>query len=219
MLPNTAVLIFAKAPIPGTAKTRLIPKYGSQKAAELHAAMLKQIVDTVAQWGKCDIQLWCTPDSGHDLFKELTQKYPLSLHTQEGDDLGQRMYNAFFCVLKKYDSAIIVGTDCPTLNASLLEQAHNKLNEDLDAVIAPATDGGYVLLGLKKLHVKLFSSINWGTETVFDQTMRRLELLDLRWYKLDDQWDVDRPGDVIRLKRLASNKELHPDLQKILNSV
>lgn len=188
-------------------------------AAELHGAMVKHIVDTVAQWGKCDIQLWCAPDPEHDLFQELSHEYLLTLHTQEGADLGQRMHIAFMNALKDYGSTIIVGADCPSINQPLLEQAASKLTEGMDAVIAPAIDGGYVLLGLKDAHPELFSGIGWGTSDVFDQTVQRLELLGLSWYQLEDQWDVDRAEDVLRLKNLANKVIFHPDLQTALDEL
>jgi hypothetical protein len=212
--------VFAKAPLPGNVKTRLIPLLGKEKAAQLQAAMITNMVALAARYQHCQIQLWCAPDTSHPLFVQLQNDYPISLHVQQGDDLGLRMHQAFVHALRDVDAAVVIGTDCPCISVELLDQSFQALNRDYDAVIAPAEDGGYVLLGLKKAALEIFSEIDWGTGQVYGQTIKRFRQLNLTWESLPTQWDVDRVED---LKRLAYEKERgcqwHPQLESLVGEL
>jgi rSAM/selenodomain-associated transferase 1 len=116
-------------------------------------------------------------------------------------DLGKRMHRAFSRLLRKHEGAILIGSDCPALRASDLRAAARALEGGADAVFAPAEDGGYALIGLRRSSPRLFAGIDWGGPTVFAQTRRRLGQLGWRWKKLRMLWDVDRPEDVARLRR------------------
>ena len=214
---KSSILVFAKTPDPGLVKTRLIPFIGKQKAAELHSAMVVQSVSIAAlsQNQHRDLQLWCAPNTSHPLFYRLQRDYALSLNQQLGDDLGIRMYQAFYQALMDHDQVVIIGTDCPSLTAELIEQAFHALTTN-DAVIVPAEDGGYVLLGLKKASLELFTGITWGTDHVYTQTVERFQQLGLTWEELPWQWDVDRPVDLERLVRVYHHSNLHPDLWSVI---
>lgn len=194
-----AILVFAKAPIPGNVKSRLVPLLGKEKAAQLQASMIRNIVSVATRYQQCHVQLWCAPNTSHPLFVQLQNDYPISLHVQQGDDLGLRMHLAFVHALRDADTAVVIGTDCPAITVGLLDQAFQALNRDNDAVIAPAEDGGYVLLGLKKATLEIFSAMEWGTSQVYIQTIDRFEQLNLTWESLPTQWDVDRVEDIRRL--------------------
>jgi rSAM/selenodomain-associated transferase 1 len=216
---RSTILVFAKAPVPGMAKTRLIPQLGKEKAAEIHAAMVTHSVALAAQLSNHHVQLWCAPNATHPLFLQLQKEYSVSLYIQQGKDLGQRMHYAFEQALKEFDAAIIIGTDCPTLSVTLLDQAFQVLRNNIDAIVAPADDGGYVLLGLKKADAGIFSDINWGTGEVYQQTIKRFQQLQLSWEPLATQWDVDRPEDVQRLANEISQFNWHPDLRQIIEKL
>ena len=216
---QSAILVFAKAPVPGTVKTRLIPKISKQKAADLHAAMVTHSVALATQLSNHQTQLWCAPDTIHPLFEQLQKTYPITLRVQKGRDLGERMQYAFEQSLKDFDAVVIIGTDCSTMTVALLDQAFKLLYRDKDAVIAPAEDGGYVLLGLKKVCAELFTHIDWGTEQVYAQTQQRLNRLQLNWQALDTQWDVDRPEDLERLTGETMRSHWHTDLHRIVESI
>ncbi len=216
---QSAIIVFAKAPVPGKVKTRLIPKIGQKKAADLHAAMVMHIVALATRSANRQVQLWCAPDATHPLFVQLQENYPVTLHIQKGEDLGRRMQHAFEQTLKNFDAALVVGTDCPAITVALMDQAFQVLCEDKDAVIAPAEDGGYVLLGLKTVYSELFTDIAWGTDQVYSQTQQRLNRLHLAWQPLEKQWDVDRPGDLQRLVREISRIDWHPDLRKVVEDL
>lgn len=203
--PDARILIFAKAPKPGYAKTRLIPLLGEEGAADLYRYLLKHTVDQVVAANLCPVQLWCAPDSKHDYFQQLTTEYPVSLHEQMGDDLGARMCSAAASALCCAQSVILIGADCPLLNNIHLSQSLDWLGDGNDAVLGPAEDGGYVLFGFKKNEPLLFENIPWGGDQVLKLTQKRLGKLGWRWRALEVLWDLDRPSDVERWKALKSD--------------
>ena len=111
------------------------------------------------------------------------------------------MYRAFKRALRSYAYVVLVGSDCPPLRPADLRAAVRVLREGADAVLAPAEDGGYPLIGLRRLSRRLFDGIPWGGPEVLARTRRRLEALDWRWQELRTLWDVDRPQDIARLRR------------------
>lgn len=217
---KSAIMVFAKAPIAGLVKTRLIPTIGWQKATQLHCAMATHSVHVATACGieHSHVQLWCTPDIHDKLFGDLKRDYAVSLHQQVGDDLGERMYHAFQNALVDHDRVIIVGSDCPVISKKLIEHALFSL-ENNEAVLVPAEDGGYVLLGLRKAVKELFDGIAWGTSGVFTQTLERLLQAGFTWEEFPAQWDVDRPDDLLRLCRVSRDYELHVKLRSVIASL
>ena len=122
-------------------------------------------------------------------------------HSQGRGDLGERMHRAFARALKENESAILIGSDCPVLKASDLRTAARALRSGASAVLSPAEDGGYALIGLRRNSRRLFDGVEWGGPKVFEQTRSRLARLGWRWRKLRTLWDVDRPEDVLRLRK------------------
>lgn len=201
--PAGSVILFAKAPIPGTAKTRLIPALGAEGAARLHESLLHRalLTATTADAGK--VQLWCSPSIDHPVFQQCAKRYQVELFAQPEGDLGTRLAYAFAQALDTGPYAIAIGADIPDLDATDLQQAVAALNTGADAVIGPAEDGGYYLLGLTRYAMEPFRQIDWGTAQVLNQTRERLRQLGWRWHELASHWDVDRPEDLARLdKRL-----------------
>lgn len=111
------------------------------------------------------------------------------------------MYRAFKRVLRQHPYAVLIGSDCPALRPADLRAAARVLRAGADAVLAPAEDGGYPLIGLRRVSRRLFDGIDWGSPRVLAQTRRRLAGLRWRWRELRTLWDVDRPEDVIRLRK------------------
>lgn len=192
-------MVFARAPIPGQAKTRLIPALGPDGAAELHRRLLLRTLETVRTATAGPLELWCTPTCEHPVFTLCRERFGLTLQLQEGDDLGQRMQNAFATALEQHPFAVLVGSDCASLGTELVEQAFRTLAEGQDAVIAPAEDGGYVLLGLRRVHERLFTGVPWGDPVVAALTRSRMRALGWRYRELPHQWDVDLPADLVRI--------------------
>ena len=125
------------------------------------------------------------------------------LAPQRGGDLGSRMRNAFDEALAWHPRVIIIGTDCPVLTARHLAEAADALARGNDAVLIPAEDGGYALIGLTRCDDALFEGIAWGGDQVLAQTRERLAKLQWRWQELETLWDIDRPEDYRRWSELV----------------
>ncbi len=198
--PNSKILIFCKAPILGTVKTRLLPVLSKQQASDLHTKLATETINQSIESKLCPVEIWCFPEIDHPFF----QTFNLDLKQQQGNDLGERMHQALQTTLDQCSSTILIGTDCPSMTIDDLDQAITKLEEGYDIVIAPAEDGGYTLIGLKeemsnqKEYGSFFNDVDWGTSSVFDQTISKINKLDLSLHKLAVQWDVDRPEDLQR---------------------
>ena len=191
------IAIFAKAPVAGYAKTRLIPLLGPQGAADLQALLVRRTLETAMKSSLRPVSLWCAPDQSHDLFGSLGDEFSIDAHPQIGGDLGARMLNAFGELTPK-GPALLIGTDCPALTAEHLECCASALREGADAVFIPAEDGRYALIGLKKPAPQLFEDIPWGTSQVMARTRDRLRELRLRVFEGPELWDIDTPADYLR---------------------
>ena len=196
---KTVVLVFSRAPEPGGVKTRLIPTLGASGAARLQGAMTNHAVSVARRASLGDIELWCAPSSEHPGFAGFADIDRLTLHTQHGDTLGERLQYGHDLAFSRYGAILIMGTDCPALTEGLLQRASMDLNE-ADAVVIPAEDGGYVMLGLSQACCAVFRDIDWGTERVFGQTVQRLKGCGMRQLVYPPLWDVDRPQDLERLR-------------------
>ncbi len=193
------IAIFAKAPQPGTAKTRLIPVLGSAGAARLQRRLTLNALQLSSRLGSGNVTLWCAPDIRHRFFRALQLHCGVRQCKQHGADLGLRMSHAFS---SHNGPMLLIGTDCPVLQIEHLNMAKNALEEGNDAVFFPAEDGGYVLVGLRQPQASLFTGIDWGSERVMAQTRERLTELGLRWAEPVTLWDVDQPTDLARLSTL-----------------
>jgi rSAM/selenodomain-associated transferase 1 len=189
-----AIAVLAKAPIPGLAKTRLIPTLGAQGAARLQSRLIARTLATACAAEIGPVSLWAAPEEAH--FRQLARQFPIKLARQPEGDLGMRMHAA----IEKACPAIVIGTDCPALEPKHLQEARHALREGADAVIIPAEDGGYVLIGLRRPQPTLFTEMPWGTETVMAETRRRAAQLGLAVREFAALWDVDVPEDLARLR-------------------
>ena len=194
---DTAAIVFAKAPLPGTVKTRLVPRLGAEGAAALHARLVKHTLSTVREAGFRNVQLHGAP-ADDPFLRFCASRYGASLSEQCAGDLGMRMHHAFRHAPGQY-GALLIGSDCPALMAAHLRRAARTLAESADAVLVPAEDGGYVLIGLARADSLVFEDVRWGTADVLDQTRERLRKLGWRWRELDTVWDVDCEADYDRL--------------------
>ncbi|HEY8157200.1 MAG TPA: TIGR04282 family arsenosugar biosynthesis glycosyltransferase [Methylobacter sp.] len=202
--PNAVLMVFCKAPVPGQVKTRLIPDLTAVQASELHIELSTKTLQRATLSNLCPVQLWCTPSIDHIFFSEAKAAYPLILKQQQGADLGERMHLAFCSALASYSHALLMGCDCPSMTEQDLEQALMALSQENDVVLAPAEDGGYVMIGLSQPHPELFENMPWGTERVLAQTRARINRRELRHHELNEQWDVDALEDLERYRLLQS---------------
>lgn len=197
---TTAVAVFARAPLPGRAKSRLIPRLGAWGAARLQAMLTRRALRTAADSGCGPIELHGSPRARQAFLARCAWDFGASLHDQRGRDLGERMLRAFRAGLRRHRAIVLIGSDCPALRARDLALAARSLAAGYDAVLAPAEDGGYALIALRRVSPRLFTDIAWGGERVLAQTRDRLRALGWRWRELRAVWDVDRPADYARLE-------------------
>jgi uncharacterized protein len=200
--PDAVLMIFCKAPIAGQVKTRLTSELTPGQAMQLHIELSIKILQLATQSNLCSVQLWCTPSIEHPFFAASAQTYQVTLKQQQGLDLGQRMNHAFCSALNTYSRALLVGCDCPSLTEQDLEEALTALSEGMSCVLAPAEDGGYVLIGLNRPQPELFDNVSWGTHQVLEQTLARIKQNNLRFQELNKQWDIDTPEDLARYRGL-----------------
>ena len=198
---DATVIVFARAPLPGRAKTRLIPKLGPWGAARLQARLTERALRTALASRCGPVELHCTPRVGHAFFLRQRHELGVSLATQSPGDLGERMHGALVAALRKRRYAILVGVDAPALRAADLRRALRLLRAGCDVVLAPAEDGGYALIACRRAPRPVFEHVEWGGKQVFARTVEHLEALHLRWRALRSVWDVDRPADLERLGR------------------
>lgn len=199
-LHDVQIAVLAKAPVPGLAKSRLIPALGARGAARLQRQFTLRTLATTAAAQLGPVTLWCAPDSRHRFFKALHQRAAVDCVDQPAGDLGERMHAAFAHHCAR-GPALLVGTDCPALQPGHLREAARRLCDGAEAVFQPAEDGGYVLVGLRRPQPQLFSGIVWGSGDVMASTRSRAGTL--RVSELETLWDVDVPADLARLQALA----------------
>lgn len=196
------VLVFSKAPVPGTVKTRLIPRISETDAAVIYKELVERTLNTVTAVDYLGLQLWCTPVDDHPFFLACQEKYELDLCLQSGGNIGDRMQAAVKETLWGDNSVLVIGCDCPELQAEDISTARDKLHTGSDVVLGPSEDGGYYLIGMKELHPELFRGIHWGESTVLEETRYRLAQSGLSCYELPLRWDLDDADDLDRYLRI-----------------
>lgn len=193
-----SIVILAKAPIPGFAKTRLIPAIGAHAAAVLQERLTERTVATALAAGIGPVTLFCDPDATHDTFLKMVTRMKITLRPQPPGDLGTRMLAA---VATSTGPVLVIGTDCPALTEAHLRSAAMALRDGNDVVLIPAERGGYVLLGMRKAQPTLFSNIGWGGSSVLADTRARIVEQRLMLIERPPLWDVDTEIDLARLER------------------
>lgn len=190
------LVIFAKAPVPGQVKTRLIPALGPDGACTLYCRLLQRTLDSTADWAGSRY-LYCAPSPEHPFFSELAERHGLSLRQQAQGDLGQRMAAA---LADFPEGALLIGSDCPVLDSRHLAQAAEAL-ENSDTAILPSEDGGYVLIGQRRPHPAPFTGMRWSHDQVMAHTRQRLAAAGLSLWEGPLLWDVDEPEDLARFHK------------------
>ncbi len=202
---SNALIVFAKPPIAGLAKTRLIPALGEAGAASFHGELLtstlKRVVVLNATEKEWDTHLWCSQDMAHPFFQACLSNFPITLQMQSSGDLGARMAHAMQLMLNDYDNVCIIGADCPVLDADKIREVFTLLKSKNDVVITPAEDGGYVLMAVRQqFYPVIFSGTQWGGTDVFQHTLDNVRALKLNPLIQPTLWDVDTPEDLTRLQ-------------------
>ena len=201
--PATTLQVFAKPPLPGRVKTRLARAIGEEAAAEVYAALVQRTLATAAAARRAgvvdDIELWIAPGDDAGVLRQWADVHGLPLREQRGRDLGERMHAALRDALQRGRRGVIVGTDVPGYDVAYLASAVAALQRR-DAVLGPAEDGGYVLIGLAR-DVDAFAGVPWSTDRVLATTRDRLSTSCATWDELPALWDVDTREDLARWQR------------------
>lgn len=192
--------VFLKAPEPGKVKTRLIPDLGETLATDIHKRLVSHVLKVLDRLQiedqlKVETECWVAGDLTHPFVQDLAQRY--ELFEQQGLDLGERMYNALLHGLQRHQQVVLVGADAFSLMPAYITQAFQTL-EHKDVVLGPAHDGGYMLVGLNKLHPEMFADIDWGTDSVLMEQQENLNRCQLAYELLPEGFDIDDISDIRR---------------------
>lgn len=197
-----ALLIFTKNLVYGEVKTRLAATAGNEVAYQVYKQLLQHTKEITAPILTDKIIFYSNKIEAQDLWDNSIYYKQL----QSGNNLGERIENAFgYAFENRYKQVLIIGTDCAEITSSIIDEAFAQIN-CYDVVIGAAEDGGYYLLGMKKLHHLLFNNIKWSTETVFDDTIAACDQLNLSYYLLPKLRDIDNESDLMRSKSVFSNE-------------
>lgn len=200
---RSQLIIFVKNPELGKVKTRLAATIGDEAALEVYLQLLEQTNRVTGVLPMEKVIYYSQRIDDYDLF----QSHVYRKDVQEGDDLGDRMLNAFRKAFEDgHERVVIIGSDCYELTSEILLEAFSALDEN-DAVIGPAKDGGYYLLGMRSLHEAFFRNKKWSTENVILDTMLDIQQLSLSYHLLPTLSDVDHEEDLnsIKIKGMPDN--------------
>ncbi|MFZ1548346.1 MAG: TIGR04282 family arsenosugar biosynthesis glycosyltransferase [Candidatus Nitrotoga sp.] len=192
---STRIIVFAKAPQPGFAKTRLIPALGAEGAAELAQQMLSNTLFEALAADIGTVELCSTPKIDDVAWQGIPLPFGIEITDQGEGDLGARLARASERAIENAESVLLIGSDCVEMSATLLREAAQSLHEH-DAVIHCTADGGYALLGLKHYSAALFSNMPWSTDAVASTTIARIGQLGWSLHIGQVLHDVDAPQDL-----------------------
>ena len=191
------VAIFTRAPVAGETKTRLIPLLGADGAAYAQRLMTWHALETACALPDATVSLWCAGDVAHPYLRLCAAHFGVACRPQSEGDLGTRMGDCLQHLLRMHEQVLLTGSDCPALTVADLENAATALDH-ARMVFIPAEDGGYGLLGLSRAIDGMFEGVEWGTDTVLNQTMGRLAAAGIDPVLLPQLADCDRPEDLAR---------------------
>jgi rSAM/selenodomain-associated transferase 1 len=207
---DNALIVVAKEPVPGSTKTRLCPPFTPESAAEFYRCLMLDTLALVSRLHIAEHTLAHAPAGARAYFQSLAPN-GFRLMPQRGADLGERLANALGHHFELgYRRVAIMNSDGPTLPLACLEEAFSGLAH-ADITLGPGHDGGYYLIGMKRLHPELFQGIAWSTEQVIPQTLAACRRLGLSVHQLPEWYDVDVAADLERLRHdLARNPASAP---------
>jgi rSAM/selenodomain-associated transferase 1 len=197
--PPLLLIQFAREPVAGRVKTRMQPLLTAEEACELHRELVLWTCRRLVEARLGPVRLAVAGDPGHALFRQCAALGAAEIVSQRGGDLGQRMRDAIEEGLRHHAAVVLVGSDCPGIDAAYLRAARTALRHSR-IVLGPAQDGGYVLLAMRCPLPNLFEQIPWGTGRVLSVTRQRLRQAGMEWVELAPLADIDRPADLAHWK-------------------
>lgn len=197
---SPCLVVIAKQPERGKVKTRIAKTLGDDRAIELYRCAL---YDTLALATSipdvAHLVSYAPPtEEGRRYFERVAPAF--ALIAQQGTTFGERLSGTFDRLLQQYSPVVLIGSDSPDFPAEFIERAFELLESDADAVLGPAADGGYCLLGLRSMQPDLFERIDWSTEVVAQQTRERAIEAQLRLIDLPSWHDLDTVDDLMALQ-------------------
>ena len=193
-----AVILFARDPVEGQVKTRLSSLLDAPSILSLYCHFLRDSIEKICSVKDTDRFIGIASDPKTTYFDEVSQSYPVRLFVQKGEDLGERMRQAFADRFEEgYERVVIIGSDSPTLPVAYIAKA---LQSKKEVVIGPSTDGGYYLIGMQGKMIDIFGSVPWGTDCVLSETLNVLKGQPAEAELLPVWYDVDLPEDLRFLK-------------------
>lgn len=208
---TNAIIVFARYPFPGKVKTRLAAETSNEFACLFYKSCAEYIFAELnkLKTKEYDIYIFGSDRSELQKIADWTEDSFFYSH-QEGGDLGERMYNAFAEIFNKsYERVVILGTDLPEISCELIQDAFLALNNN-DCVIGPANDGGYYLLGFKEKAIDLFSNVEWGSESVLNNTITKINHCNAVYYTLKELIDIDNKKDLVKWYIENMGFDVHP---------
>ena len=214
---KNALIIFIKYPAKGSVKTRLAKSLGDEFAFYFYKSVVEKIVRDLSKFSGFAIYIFFTGcDSEKEIEKWLGSEF--KYFKQSGDNLGEKMFNAFKEVfIVGNEKAVIIGTDIPDLTIDIINESFQSLSKN-DIAVVKTKDGGYCLLGMKKLHKQLFENIEWGTSTVFDSTINKCREQNLKMHYLPQLMDIDCETDLLAWMKNGLESELKNKVKRILGT-
>ena len=186
---------FAREPQLGQVKTRLAAGIGDDAALDVHCALVEWVAGRALGARLGPVELHVAGDCSAALFEHCRQLGVSAFRSQVQGDLGQRMYRALQAGLARFERVLLIGSDCPGIDADYLAAAALALTRS-PLVLGPAVDGGYVLIGATRVDASLFTEMPWGSEVVYATTLQRLHALGWEYAELPPLADIDRPEDL-----------------------
>jgi rSAM/selenodomain-associated transferase 1 len=200
---SDALILLAKAPIPGEVKTRLCPPFTKASAAAFYSCLLEDTAEEMARVTRVNRYLFYTPSGSARIFRRSPYEGFEHLPQSRGN-LGKRMAAAFDTAFTRGATrAVLVGADCPALSATLVRAAFRELASCAGAVFGPSNDGGFYLIALSARAPSLFRGVDWGTGSVLSEVSRRCRAAGLPYALLPSAQDIDTVDDVTSLIRWA----------------
>lgn len=205
--PSCVIQIFAKAPVKGTVKTRLIPELGEGGAELLYRQLLHTVVSNMNSIDATDVQLWIAGDIQHEFILGLSDCYGVELRQQCSGGLGDKMMDALQQGAISYPHTILIGADCVAINEAYIRQALHAVERNNSWVIGPAEDGGFVLIAraaeADALLPEYLNHVPWGEDSVLADVLTVFNRQDISCAEISCLWDVDTAKDLLRLNEVS----------------
>ncbi|NIS38693.1 glycosyltransferase, partial [Candidatus Saccharibacteria bacterium] len=196
---SNALIIFMKAPRLGKVKTRMQPQLSERQSLGLYKAMGLDLVNQFSDASTYDVMIYFWPPQSEEEMQSWLGDDKI-YSPQLGNDLGEKMHQAFTENFNgSYQKVVIIGSDLPTLDETIIQEAFRHLNEH-DAVLGPTEDGGYYLIALNKPQPELFKNVRWSSESVLPQTLENADKAGLSVHLLEQRTDIDTYDEVEQLR-------------------